>query len=245
MRIRLGINPLLVTLRGIERQTKFGTSQALNELVEVLKLRAIDALPRYFRIRSGWEARGFKTEHALRDKLVAYVGHKSPYMEQQQLGGNRIPGKSSEAGIPQQGSSPGSIQMPRGSGGERPTYRGSNWPKQLINAVKQFEMKQSKFRGKKAGSKSQARALLAMANTRAASNRLVFLKNAAVPTIAIRIAPGGGRGKYLPLWFLKKGPIHIPKRWRFYEDAEAFAKSNFQPMMDMYVTKALNNMRTS
>ncbi len=245
MRIRIGINPLLVTLRGIERQTKFGTSQALNELVEVLKLRAIDALPKYFRIRSQWLGKGFRTGHAVRDKLEAWVGHKDAFLEAQQLGGDKAPGKGGEQGIPQPGASPGSIQMPRGSGGERPTYRGSNWPKQLINAVKQFETKRSKYFGKKAGSKSQARALLAMSNTRAASNRLVFLKNAAVPTIAIRIAPGGGRGKYLALWFLKKAPVHIPKRWRFYEDAEAFAKSNFQPMMDMYVTKALNNMRTS
>lgn len=245
MKVRIGIAPLQKTLRGLERQTLFGTSQALNELVEVIKLRAIDALPRHFKIRSQWLSKGFRTGHALRDKLTAFVGHKDAFLEAQQLGGVKAPGKGGEQGIPLKGAAPGSIAMPRGSGGERPTYRGSNWPQQLINAVKQFELKRSKYFGKKKGSKSQARALLAMANTRAASNRLVFLKNAAVPTVAVRIGPGNGKGNYLALWYLKKAPVRIPKRWRFYEEAESFARSNFQPMMDMYVTKALNNMRTS
>lgn len=242
MRIKIDLRPLQKALRGIERQSKFGTSQALNELVEVIKLRSIDRLPKYFKIRSGYLARGFKTTHAKRDMLIAAVGHKDEFMKAQAEGGKKAPSGTAlfGQGIPQVGTTGNAIPMPRGMSGERPTYRGANWPKQLINAVKKFEARLAGSRTKKRGTKSQIRAQASADKTRAASNRLVFLKNAVVPTIAIRIGSGNGRGKYLPLWFLKNSPVNIPKRWMFYEDGESFAKSNLPPLMDWHITKSLN-----
>ena len=246
MKIRINIEPLKKAIRGIERQTKFGASQALNEWVEVYKLRAIQHLGDYFKIRSGWIAKGFRTGHATRDKLTAYVGHLDKMLKAQAEGGTKPVGKIGLGqGVPQQGTDPnGNIPMPRGMSGERPTYRGANWPKQLIASVRKFEGMRRKSYGKKAGSKSRARAESSMANTRAASNRLVFLRNARIPTVAIRIASGNGRGKYLPLWFLINAPIKIPKRWKFYEDGEAFAKSNLQPLMDWHINKWINKIGT-
>jgi hypothetical protein len=250
MKIRITVAPLQKALRGIERQAKFGASQAMNEWVEVYKLRAIDHLPRFFRIRSGWLAKGFKTEHAKRDKLEAMVGHKDEYMKWQAEGGNKPVGPKATAygqGIPQQGAMPATqmpIAMPRGMSGERPTYRGANWAGQLLRSLKMFESKQAKVGQKRHGSKSQRNAIAAAAKTRAASNRLVFLKHAAIPTIAIRIGSGNGRGKYLPLWFLKNAPVKIPKRWKFYEEGEAFAKSNLPPMMDWHINKWINKIGT-
>ncbi len=246
VKVRIGIAPLQKTLRGIERQSKFASAQALNELVEVIKLRSIDRLPKYFRIRSGYLARGFRTQHALRDRLVAWVGHLEKFLEAQAVGGTKDPRDSSIGqAVPQKGTAPGSIPMPRGTSGERPTYRGSNWPRQLVKAVELYEKKIAASRGKKAGSKSHTRAVNSAMDTRAASNRLVFLRHARIPTLAIRIGKGQGRGNYLPLWFLTKAPVKIPKRWKFFEDGESFARSNFTPMMDFYLTKSLANMRTS
>ena len=244
MRVRIGIAPLQKIVRGLERQTKFGASQALNELVEVIKGRSIDNLGKYFRLRSGWIAKGFRTGHATRDKLTAWVGHVDEMLKVQAEGGSKAAGKGGKQSIPQAGQMPSGplpIPMPRGTGGERPTYRTTgNWAGNLIKAINQFESKRTKYFGKKARSKSEARARIAMNKTRAASNRLVFLKNAAIPTIAVRIGSGNGRGKYLPLWFLIRGPVKIPKRWKFYEDGESFARSNMPPLMDWHVTKAIN-----
>lgn len=242
MSIKINFAPLEKVLRGIGRQTNFGVSQALNEWVEVYKLRAIDDLPKYFKIRSGWVARKFRTEHAKRDKLEAVVGHKEAFMKAQAEGGTKVAGPGPFGqGIPQAGGTTGSIPMPRGKGGERPTYRGGNWPRQLLAAVRMFETKLGKARGKKTPRASE-RAFQSAANTRAATNRLVFLKNAKVPTIAIRIASGNGTGKYLPLWFLKNAPVKIPKRWRFYEDGEAFANSNLAPLMEWHINKWINKI---
>jgi len=252
MRVKIDLRPLQKALRGIERQSKFGTSQALNELVEVIKLRSIDRLPRYFKVRSGWNARGFRTGHAKRDDLTAWVGHidnmnkpgGDQYMKRQAEGGEkqaRSGQRFGEQAIPQTGATTGSIPMPRGMSGERPTYRGANWVKQLIAAVRKFDGMRQKSRGKKRGSASSIRAEATMARTRAASNKLVFLKDAAIPTLAIRISSGNkGKGHYLPLWFLYKAPVKIPKRWMFYEDGESFAKSNLPPLMDWHITKSLN-----
>jgi hypothetical protein len=214
--------------------------------VEVYKLRAIDHLGRYFKIRSGWIAKGFRTNHAKRDKLEAWVGHLDKMLKAQAEGGLKIPGKVGFGqGIPQEGSDPvGSIPMPRGMSGERPTYRGANWPKQLIASVRKFDALRRKSLTKTKGTKGRGKLEQRMSDTRAASNRLVFLKHAAVPTIAIRIASGNGRGKYLPLWFLKNAPVKIPKRWMFYEEGEAFAQSNLPPMMDWHINKWINKIGT-
>jgi hypothetical protein len=144
-------------------------------------------------------------------------------------------------GIPQKGADPaGDIKMPRGSGGERPTYRGmGNWPGQLMRAVDQFNKRASKAWAKKSGSASQTRALAGMAKSRAGSNRLVFMEHAKVPTIAIRVAAGSGKGKFVPLWFLKNAPVNIPKRWKFYEDGESFLATNMPPLMERHINKAL------
>lgn len=252
MKIRINIAPMQKALRGIERQAKFGAAQALNEWVEVYKLRAIDHLPRYFKVRSGWNAKGFRTGHATRDKLTAWVGHLDNmntkngdnFMKRQAEGGMK-PVKSGqrfgEQGIPQEGNVPGSIKMPRGTGGERPTYRGSNWIKQLIAAVRKFETKQTKARGKKTKRASE-RAFASAASTRAAENKLVFLEHASIQTLAIRVGKGNKRGVYVPLWFLYKAPVKIPKRWMFYEEGESFAKSNLPPMMDWHINKWINKI---
>lgn len=241
--IRIDVNPLLKTLRGMDRQGRYAMSLALTDIVNDIKDDTIDRLPHYFTIRSGWLSKGFRTGHATRDKLVAWVGQKDPFMAAQAQGGTKA--SKGQMGIPQEGSAPGMIPMPRGTSGERPTYRGSNWPKQLIRAIDAFEAKLGKARGKEKGSKSQIRMLGTAGKMKAATNRLVFLRHAKVPTLAIRIASGNGPGKYIPLWFLRTTPVKIPKRWGFFQDGEMFARAYLPPVFQYQLDKALKDMRTS
>ena len=242
--IKIDVSPMLKTLRGLDRQGRYAMSLALTDIVNDIKDDTIGRLPHYFTIRSGWLAKGFRTNHATRDKLVAWVGQKDPFMAAQALGGTKPPEKG-QMGIPQDGTVPGSIPMPRGTSGERPTYRGSNWPKQLIRAIDAFEAKRTKALGKKKGSKSQVRMLGTASRMRASENKLVFLRHASVPTLAIRIASGKGRGKYAPLWFLRTTPVKIPKRWGFFRDGEMFARAYLPPVFQYQLDKAYKDMRTS
>jgi len=241
MRIKFDSAPLTKMLRGIERQTKFACARTLSEIALSIFHDSQNRLGLYFNVRAGYLARRFKTHMATRDNLKAWVGHMDEFMAVQATGGDKAVRSGAKfQGIPQRGITPGDIPMPRGSGGERPTYRGQNWPRQLIAAVEKFDAKLGKARLKKRGSKSEARSLAAASGTRAGSNRLVWMEHAKVPTIAIRIASGQGKGKYLPLWFLKGETVKIPKRWKFFEDGEHMARTFVPPFFQKYFSESID-----
>jgi hypothetical protein len=240
MRIKFETAPFTKALRGIERQTKFACARTLSEVALSIYHDSQMRLGLYFKVRSGWMARRFKTHMATRDKLVAWVGHMDAFMADQALGGTKnVQSGSKNQGVPQQGNVPGAIPMPRGTGGERPTYRRQNWPRQLIAAIEKYEQRMGKAGLKKKGSKSRERAVINANKTRAGSNRLVWMEHAKIPTLAIRVASGQGRGKYVPLWFMIGGPVKIPKRWKFFEDGEHMARTFVPPFFQKYFKESI------
>lgn len=247
MKIKIITDAIKVTER-VLKQTKFAMARALTESANFAKYDAIQKFPTYFHQRSAWVIKGFRVLAASRDKLRAVVGHyeKTNFMKAHAEGGVRKARSGSEQAVPNVGASVqgpgGGVAMPRGTSGERATYRGSNWPKQLAAQIDKAKMAAKQAaqgptaRNRRSGERKLRRSKAGMAG-------MFMISGKKWEAIVVRVRPGRGKGSYLPLWFMTKETLSIKKDWPFYVDAEAAVAASFSPLFKNFVTQYAGDVR--
>lgn len=208
----------------------FGVSRALTETAIAVTKEDWRALGHIFKIRSDWIKKGYRVQSASMKNLKAVAGNKDEFLKAQEEGGTKTPqpGHATVA-VPHAGSE--TDLMPRGSGGEKPTYRYlSQWPGAIIKAILKNERADPFVRRKK---------------NIAAQRSLIYLRNARIPSVAIR-RPGGprtGKGQFILLWLLPR-EVKIRPRYNFGPRAEETVRLVWPVLSKLYIGEAIRTART-
>ncbi|MBA2683482.1 MAG: hypothetical protein H0U66_03195 [Gemmatimonadaceae bacterium] len=81
-------------------QLPFATALALSRCADTAVATSKASLSSKFIVRNNWIAKGFRTERATKEKLIATVSHLDPFMALQEFGGEKSPLNARDVAIP-------------------------------------------------------------------------------------------------------------------------------------------------
>jgi hypothetical protein len=225
------INRTAKVLERIGRNADFAAARALTEAAGFVRTVEREHLGDNMKIRTTWLRTSLVTRSATKDRLVSVVGVRRgqrglDLAPELILGGEKAP-YHNQQGIPKMGAGARGFDMPRGADNERKTLKGSNWPARLLDMLARTASlrKEGKSRN--------------MKRTKAFKGGLVFLKDAKIPTIAVRVGPK----EYKPLWFLYKDAVTIPKKWPFFERGSQTAQDALPVLTKLYMGQYIQQVR--
>lgn len=231
-----------------KRAVPWALKHSLDGTVENLRDATIGRLAGQFHLRTRWVPDSIASSKSSTTRLSAAVfvryqskagQQTSAFMRRHAEGGLKYPKGSMGQGVPQEGPSARGIEAPRGTGGERQTLRGANWPGRLLMKVEAALERRTqaraaaKAKGKKAR-KSRSKMLMAGVFT---------IKKPDMTVVMQRLENGRGPGKLRVLWYIRKTPVEIKQDWDFYPYGLAYVPRIFPRLFEMAFDKEMGKLR--